>query len=95
MSRKKLTGNGGVARGGEALVSDLVRGAGELPPAVAVVYIGVGDLAGVAAGVNSAEVVRAAGLEWKVGREERAVQASLGVVEEGLLLGRLDCGNCQ
>lgn len=69
MGRKKLTGNGGVALGGEARVSDLVGGAGELPPAVAVVDIGVANLAGVAAGVNLAKVVGTSCLEWKEGRE--------------------------
>lgn len=90
MGREKLTGNGGVALGGEARVPDLVRGARELPPAVAVVDISVADLAGVAARVNRAEVVSTACLEWKEGREQGLVQASLGVLKEGLLLGWLD-----
>lgn len=93
MGRNKLTSNGGVACGGEALASDLVGGAGELPPAVAVVYISIANLAGVAAGVDLAKVVGTSCLEWKEGREQGLVQTSLGVIEEGLLLGWLDCGN--
>lgn len=90
MGRRKLTGNGGVASGGEGLVSDLVGGAGELPPAVAVVDGGVGDLAGVAAGVSRAKVVGTGCLERKEGCKQRAVQTGLGVIEECLLLGWLD-----
>jgi hypothetical protein len=90
---KKLTGNGGVAWGGEGLGSDLVGGAGELPPAVAVVDGGVGNRPGVAAGVDGAKVVGTGCLERKVGREQGLVQAGLGVIEEGLLLGWLDCGS--
>lgn len=91
MGRNKLTGNGGVAWGGEGLGSDLVGGAGELPPAVAVVDGGVGNLAGVTAGVGGAKVVGTGCLERKVGCEQGLVQAGLGVIEEGLLLGWLDC----
>ena len=91
VSGEKLTSDGGVTARGEALAANLVGGAGEFPPAVAVVDISVGDVTGEAAGVSRAEVVGTGGLVWEVGREQRRVQTLLGVVEEGLLLLWLNC----
>ena len=64
--------------------ADGVPARGEAPEPLGVVHGGVGDVAGVLARVDVAEVV-AAGLAFlQVGGEEGRVEAGLGVGEEGL-----------
>ena len=83
-------GDGGeaVADGGSG--ADRVPTGREGPEALRVVHGGVGDVARVLARVNVAEVVAARRALFQVCREERGVEAGLGVVEEGLCLVGLD-----
>ena len=81
-------GGDGFRHGGRG--ADLVAAAGEAPEPLRVVDGGVGDVARVLAVVDVAEVVTTRGALLQVGGEERAVEATLGVGEEGLLLIRLD-----
>lgn len=88
-------GCSGVGDGGDALRDGGSRADGvpagcEAPETLGVVHGGVGDAAGVLAGVDVAEVVATGGSLLQVGGEERGFEAGLGVGEEGLLLVRGD-----
>ena len=83
-------GGSGVSDGGEAFgyctaSADGVASAGEAPEALGVVDGGIGDAAGVSAGVDVAEVVAAWFAFLQVGCEDGGVEEGLGVGEEGLL----------
>lgn len=82
-------GDGGEAVGLGGRRADGVPAGREAPEALAVVHGRVGDGARVLAVVDVAEVVAARLALAQVGREERGVEARLGVGEEGSLLVRL------
>lgn len=88
-------GCSGVGDGGEAVAdcgsrANRVPASCEGPEALRVVHSGVGDLASVLARVNIAEVVASRRTLLQVCREERGVEAGLGVGEESLCLVGLD-----
>ncbi len=84
-------GGSRVGDGGDALAdcgsrANGIPAASEAPEALGVVHGGVGDVAGVFARVNVAEVVAAGLTLLQVGGEEWGIKAGLGVGEEGLHL---------
>ena len=87
-------GGSGVGDGGDAFAdcrsrTHFVSAGCEAPETLRVVHGGVGDVAGVFAGVDVAEVVAAGLTLLQVGGEEGRVEGGLGVGEEGLyLVGR-------
>ena len=88
-------GSSGVGDGGEAVAdcgsrTNRVPAGREGPEALRVVHSCVGDLASVLARVNIAEVVASGRTLLQVCREERGVEAGLGVGEESLCLVGLD-----
>lgn len=92
---KEEEGGARVGDGGEAVGlggggADGIAAGREAPETLAVVHGGVGDGARVLAVVDVAEVVAARLALAQVGREERGVEAGLGVGEEGPLLVRLN-----
>lgn len=83
-------GDGGEAVGSGGRRADGVAAGREAPEALAVVHGRVGDVARVLAVVDVAEVVATRLALAQIGREERGVEAGLGVGEEGPLLVRPD-----
>jgi hypothetical protein len=61
-----------------------------LPKAVGVVNSSIFNGARVFRRVGVSKIVRAVGIEWKVGSKERRIEARLSVVEERLLLDGRD-----
>ena len=88
-------GSARVSDGGEAVAdsgagADRIAPRRESPKALRAVHRRVGDLARILARVDEAEVVATGCTLFQVCREERGVEAGLGVVEEGLCLVGLD-----
>ena len=75
-------------RGGAA--ADGVAARGEAPEALGIVDGRVGDVAGIGAGIDVAEVVGSWGALLEIGSEEWSVEAGFCVGEKGLLLVRSD-----
>jgi hypothetical protein len=85
------TSNAADGAGAGRAVADGVAVRGELPEAIAVVDVGVGQRPGELGLVDEAEVVRAGRVILQADGEERGVQLGLDGVEEGGLRLGLDC----
>ena len=83
-------GNGTDRGAGEGGAAYTVAVAGEAPEALAVVYRGVGDVAGIGTVIDEAELIGARGAFLEVRSEEGRVKQAFRVGEECLLLVRSD-----
>lgn len=85
-------GNGIDAAGHELTITHLVAGTSDFPEPLRVVDGRVGDVSGILAAVDEAEVVGAGSSLLQIGRENILAEDALvdGSVEEGGLLLRLD-----